>query len=61
VADPPTGEVDGGPVVAPEGGVDVGIDAPSNQQPDPTLYSTQVQCPDGTIWAVADGDSFTCP
>jgi hypothetical protein len=46
---------------APDPGVDVGIDAPSNQAPDPTVYSTQVQCPDGTIWAVAAGDSFTCP
>jgi hypothetical protein len=55
---------DGGPVLTPtdtNGGVDVGIDAPSNQSPDPTYYSTQVQCPDGTIWAVAAGDTFSCP
>jgi hypothetical protein len=59
-ANPPTADT-GDNSLTGASGVDVGIDAPSNQQPDPTLYSTQVQCPDGTIWAIAIGDSFTCP
>jgi len=59
---PPTADNSGGGVSpTPDPGVDVGLDAPSNQQPDPTEYSTQVECPDGTIWAVAIGDTFTCP
>jgi hypothetical protein len=29
--------------------------------PDPELYSGEVECPDGSIWAVAKGDDFHCP
>jgi hypothetical protein len=29
--------------------------------PDPTQYSGEVVCPDGSIWAVAIGDDFICP
>jgi len=44
-----------------DGGTNVGLGADPNMAPDPTLYSTEVQCPDGSIWAVATGDDFTCP
>ena len=44
------------------GGTDVGMDASSTMAPDPTQYATEVQCPDGTMWAVAFGDdTFVCP
>jgi hypothetical protein len=50
------------PQVAVEtGGVDVGLGADPNIAPDPALYSTEVQCPDGSIWAVATDDPFVCP
>jgi hypothetical protein len=48
-------------VAVPTGGQDVGLGAASNQTPDTDSYSTQVQCPDGSIWAVAAGQDFTCP
>ena len=43
------------------GGIDVGLGADPMMQPDPSLYSTEVQCPDGSIWAIAQGDQFVCP
>jgi hypothetical protein len=33
----------------------------TNMAPDPTQYATEVQCPNGEIWAVASGDDFVCP
>jgi hypothetical protein len=33
----------------------------SNMNPDPANYVTEVQCPSGQVWAVADSDSFVCP
>ena len=33
----------------------------SAMSPDPTAYVTEVQCPNGQIWAVASGDDFVCP
>ncbi|MFL5909012.1 MAG: hypothetical protein ACJ768_00350 [Gaiellaceae bacterium] len=51
---------DGGPQWDP-GGTDVGFAADPNMDPDPSLYGTEVQCPDGSIWAVAIGDRFVCP
>lgn len=33
----------------------------SNMDPDPAQYVTEVQCPSGQVWAVADGDGFVCP
>jgi len=43
------------------GGTDVGFGADQNMAPDPSQYTTEVQCPDGSIWAVASGDDFVCP
>ena len=43
------------------GGTDIGIGAASNASPDASSYVTQVQCPNGQIWAVASGDDFVCP
>ena len=43
------------------GGSDIGIGAASNASPDASAYVTQVQCPNGQIWAVASGDDFVCP
>ena len=51
----------GNDVAATSGGTDVGFGADSNMAPDPSLYTTEVQCPDGSIWAVASGDDFVCP
>jgi hypothetical protein len=47
--------------VAATGGTDVGFGADPNIAPDPTQYVTEIQCPDGSIWAVASGDDFVCP
>ena len=33
----------------------------STMAPDPTVYVTEIQCPNGQIWAVADGTDFVCP
>jgi len=46
---------------ADTGGVDVGLGADPNIAPDPSLYATEIRCPDGSIWAVAIGDEFVCP
>jgi hypothetical protein len=43
------------------GGTDVGFDSDPNIAPDPSLYSTEVRCPDGSVWAIAIGDPFICP
>ena len=43
------------------GGTDVGFGADPSIDPDPTQYVTEIQCPDGSIWAVASGDDFVCP
>jgi hypothetical protein len=43
------------------GGVDVGLGADPTMDPDPSLYGTEVLCPDGSIWAVPIGESFVCP
>lgn len=59
-----TGSASGGDLgwtIAESGGIDVGFDADPNIAPDPSLYSSEVQCPDGSIWAVAQGDQFVCP
>jgi hypothetical protein len=47
--------------VAATGGTDVGFGADPNIVPDQTEYVTEIQCPDGSIWAVAAGDAFVCP
>jgi hypothetical protein len=36
-------------------------DLDPNMAPDPAEYVGEVACPDGSIWAVARGDRFTCP
>jgi hypothetical protein len=33
----------------------------SAMAPDPTQYVTEIQCPNGQVWAVASGDDFVCP
>jgi hypothetical protein len=59
---PPLPDESTAPEPAPDtGGVDVGLDADPNMAPDPSLYATEVRCPDGSIWAVATGDPFVCP
>ena len=42
-------------------GVEVGLGADPNMDPDPSLYRTEVRCPDGVIWAVPFGEPFVCP
>lgn len=43
-------------------GVDLhSLSADPAMDPDPTLYATEVQCPDGSIWAVPFDDTFSCP
>lgn len=37
------------------------FDLSASMAPDPSLYITEVQCPNGQIWAVASGDDFVCP
>jgi hypothetical protein len=49
------------PAAVEERGVDVGLGADPNMDPDPDLYATEVLCPDGSIWAVVKGDDFVCP
>ena len=43
------------------GTVNLGLGADPWMAPDPSEYSGEVQCPDGSIWAVAPGDPFVCP
>jgi len=43
------------------GGMDVGLGFDPNINPDPSQYGTEIQCPDGSVWAVAIGDQFVCP
>ena len=57
----PSDPGDGGGLTWDTGGADVGLGADPNMDPDPSLYLTEVQCPDGSIWAVAIGDEFHCP
>ena len=33
----------------------------ATMSPDPTQYVTEIQCPNGQVWAVASGDDFVCP
>jgi len=49
------------PASPSDGGIDLSLDAGSNIAPDPVEYVTDVQCPNGQIWAVASGDDFVCP
>jgi len=58
---PPVSEPEGPSPLPDTGGVDVGLGADPNIAPDPALYSTEVRCPDGSIWAVAIDDPFVCP
>jgi hypothetical protein len=37
------------------------LDLDPSMAPDPSLYVGEVTCPDGSVWAVARGDAFTCP
>jgi len=49
------------PPSSSDGGTDLSLDAGTNIAPDPVEYVTDVQCPNGEIWAVASGDDFVCP
>ena len=56
-----TGSTDGSDSVQYSGGKDVGLGADINSSPDAGTYVTDVQCPNGQIWAVASGSGFVCP
>jgi hypothetical protein len=55
---------DSGTTNAPDGGggsIVADFSLSPNMAPDPAQYATEIQCPNGQVWAVASGDDFVCP